>query len=106
MSKHGKGQRCAYCRRTLEAKGSRGWLAATRDHTTPSRNGGEHTVWCCRFCNMQKGGVQLHIWLHFIATTPDYWRKHNAHLCDDFRRKYHRYEVLNAENQSQESCFP
>lgn len=90
--KKGKGEPCSYCRRRLEAPTSRGQLAATRDHTVPSYKGGEHTVWCCTFCNGLKGPVDLHIWLRFIAEQPLYWRKENRHFCEEFRRKHHNIE--------------
>lgn len=91
MSKRGKGQRCTYCRRVLEAVGSRGILAATRDHTHPAWDGGKTTVWACRFCNCLKGPVTMEVWEKFMAENPNYWWGVNRDACNRFRRMHNAY---------------
>jgi hypothetical protein len=81
MSKRGKGQNCAYCRRIMEATGSAGKLAATKDHVVPKskwapidRIYGSRLVWCCRQCNTIKGDMMPADWENFMAVNPQWWR--------------------------------
>lgn len=75
MSKEGRGQLCTYCRRRLEAKGSRGRLAATRDHVMPKMHGGRRTVWCCRQCNTLKANMMPSEWSEFMRQNPEWWKQ-------------------------------
>lgn len=75
MSNQGRGQRCTYCDRIMEEMGSKGSLAATRDHTEPDCRGGTETVWACRLCNDLKADLSLSQWKHVMAKHLEWWRK-------------------------------
>src|SRR5215217_2372747 len=90
MSKQGKGQRCAYCRRIMEARGSPGQLAATKDHVIPVWQGGNETVWACRRCNEMKGAMLPDEWSRFMAAHPEWWR--HPHLSARLRHRIPRFE--------------
>ncbi len=74
-SPRGKGARCAYCERRLEAPTSPSKLAATRDHVVPRSAGGTEKVWCCRQCNSLKGDMMPDQWLAFRQSNPEWWRR-------------------------------
>lgn len=73
MSRKGKGHRCAYCDRILEATTSLSRVAATKDHAVPQCLGGTETVWCCRQCNSIKGKLSPAEWAAFMAACPRWW---------------------------------
>jgi len=75
MNTSGRGARCAYCERRLEASTSRGKLAATRDHYHPKSRGGTVRVWCCRQCNTIKADMTASQWLYFRRHNPEWWRR-------------------------------
>lgn len=87
MSRRGRGQRCAYCQRTLEGSESPSLLAATRDHVVPrsravpkDRIYGTRKVLCCRQCNMLKANMMPDEWSEFMRQNPAWWLK------SEFRR--------------------
>lgn len=71
---YGRGERCAYCKRKLEASTAKSWLAATRDHVKPKSRGGTYTVWACKKCNAIKGSMAYRQWLDFMDHNPGWWR--------------------------------
>lgn len=72
-SKQGKGEKCTYCRRTMEGKSNPGQLAATKDHWIPKSRGGEIKVWSCRKCNTMKGNMSPIEWHAFMIANPRWW---------------------------------
>lgn len=75
MNTFGRGARCAYCERLLEASTSRGKLAATRDHVHPKSKGGNYRIWCCRQCNQIKADMTVTEWRYFRLHNPNWWRR-------------------------------
>lgn len=71
----GKGERCTYCRRTMEASTARSLLAATRDHLVPQCMDGTVTVWCCYQCNSLKANLTPAQWTAFMLNNPEWWKK-------------------------------
>lgn len=69
------GQRCQYCRRTLEAPTSSSRVAATRDHVMPRSAGGLRTVLACFQCNNLKGDMLPDQWTAFMAANPEWWKQ-------------------------------
>lgn len=87
MGKRGKGERCTYCRRVMDATGARTGLAATRDHVIPAHMGGRTTVWACITCNGMKGGMMPEVWEAFMLDNPQWWRERYFKV----RRRPHAY---------------
>lgn len=77
-STNGRGEQCWYCKRGLEASGSRSALAATRDHVVPKRAGGRYRVWCCRACNSLKGDMFPDQWRAWREQNPEWWKLYRA----------------------------
>jgi len=75
LSSDGKGARCRYCGRMLEATTSKAATRATRDHYWPQSKGGKHKVWACFVCNHMKGDMHPTEWLTYMAEHPDWWRR-------------------------------
>lgn len=90
MSRRGKGERCTYCDRVLEATGSRTRLEATRDHVVPKSRGGDRTVWACRLCNAIKGDMLPDEWAAFMADYPRWWLLTQFRAITRFRRNLPR----------------
>lgn len=78
MSRRGKGQRCCYCNRTLEATSSPSRVAATKDHVVPKSEGGVETVWACWQCNHIKANMPLVEWQRFMAENPGWWSRQSG----------------------------
>lgn len=76
-SKIGRGQKCHWCERILQAASARSRLSATRDHTEPKSIGGEHTVWACWACNHLKRDMRPLEWSAFMRENKDWWK-----LCE------------------------
>lgn len=74
MSKRGHGETCYWCKRPLEATGSRSTRAATKDHVHPKSLGGRTKVWCCVACNNLKGDMLPSAWAEFMAANPEWWK--------------------------------
>jgi HNH endonuclease len=74
VSKRGRGEKCTYCKRTLEAMSSLSRVAATKDHIIPKSKGGRQTVWACRQCNAIKGDMEPDVWAAFMADWPEWWK--------------------------------
>lgn len=87
MSNRGNGERCSYCKRTMESKWSRGSLAKTRDHVEPECRGGSVTVWACRFCNGLKADLSPAQWARVMEHHPEWWRKSNRDAARDMVRR-------------------
>jgi hypothetical protein len=92
MSKRGKGERCAYCKRTLESVTASSRVAATRDHVVPKSRGailGERTVWACRLCNMLKANMMPDEWAWFMHEFPFWWKIYGQN--GDAKKEMMRY---------------
>ncbi len=72
---NGRGVRCAYCDRVLEATHSHSSVAATRDHWIPACKGGTVRLWACRLCNALKGCMTPAEWLAFRVAHPEWWKR-------------------------------
>lgn len=75
MCSNGRGARCAYCDRVLEAVTSPNRIAATRDHVVPKSSGGERRVWACRQCNALKHNMMPNEWSAFMQKFPEWWKR-------------------------------
>jgi len=83
MSSDGKGARCRYCERILEATTSKSLTRATRDHYWPQCRGGIVKVWACFQCNNLKGCLTPFEWANYMATHPDWWRRNRKETTPD-----------------------
>jgi 5-methylcytosine-specific restriction endonuclease McrA len=69
-----QGVACLYCKRTLEAPGSRSTAAFTRDHLQPRSQGGQRIVPACIACNHLKANKTPDEWRRFQALNPQWWK--------------------------------
>ncbi len=74
MNKRGHGEKCTYCKRTLESVTSFSRVAATKDHVVPKSKGGRTTVWACRQCNALKKDMDPDDWQAFMESYPEWWK--------------------------------
>lgn len=99
MSRRGKGETCAYCKRRLETAKARCRLAATKDHVLPQSRGGTgylaRTVWCCRQCNTLKASMMPEEWSKFMAQNPFWWTRPEFKV-PRFTRRVKSVETINA----------